>query len=73
MNRMSNLAEIWELSLVCLSLCKRRQKAYFNLKQNNFILPLIPPEVEINLFYSISKLQRVRMAQIEKKKQKKNT
>ena len=35
----SNLAKVWELSLVCLSLCK----AYFNLKQGNFILPSIPP------------------------------
>ena len=40
-NRMSDLAEIWELSLICLSLCKL---AYFNLKLNNFILPLIPPK-----------------------------
>ena len=37
---MSDLTAIWELSLVCLSLCKY---AYFNLKENNFILLLIPP------------------------------
>ena len=37
---MSNLAEIWELGLVCLSLYNR---PILNLKQNNFILGLIPP------------------------------
>ena len=35
-NHLSNLSQIWELSLVCYSLC--------NLKQNNFILPLQPPQ-----------------------------
>ena len=39
---MSDLAKIWELSLVCFL---SAIDFFFNFKQSNFILPLIPPQV----------------------------
>ena len=39
-NHISDLAQIWELSLVCFFLC---YGPILTSKQSNFMLPIIPP------------------------------